>query len=363
LTEERNTLDFDFQHRFLWLDDHDILWGLGYRWTRPRYSRKEFVRADMGHPVLNLFSAYLQDDIGLIPEVLRLTLGAKLEHNTYTRIEGQPNFRLLWTPTTGHTIWAAASRAVRIPSFVEDAGSILLLIEPPATSSNPTPFPVAVMPRGNGRFRSETVWAYELGYRFMPRPDFWADLALFYNDYSRLRSNGSPIAGLKDGAVEVRLPFTNGMEGRGYGAELAVDWRPTESWHLQLTYTYLHTAVNGGGGNLAGDAGLLTGSNPQQQFSIRSAFNAGRDIDLDLWLRFVDRLPAAGIPYFTRATYIPAYVTLDARLAWRPVRNLELSVVGQNLLDSHHPESAQEYFAPPISEVPRGVYAKFDWRF
>jgi len=60
---------------------------------------------------------------------------------------------------------------------------------------------------------------------------------------------------------------------------------------------------------------------------------------------------------------IPAYVTLDARLAWRPIRNLELSVVGQNLLDSKHPEFQQEILPALRAQIPRSVYVQFDWQF
>jgi iron complex outermembrane receptor protein len=47
---------------------------------------------------------------------------------------------------------------------------------------------------------------------------------------------------------------------------------------------------------------------------------------------------------------------LDARLAFRPRKGVELSLVGQNLLQSSHPEYIVETLTPPI-EVQRGVYA------
>ena len=32
------------------------------------------------------------------------------------------------------------------------------------------------------------------------------------------------------------------------------------------------------------------------------------------------------------------YITLDARLGWRPCPNLEMALIGQNLLQDHHLE-------------------------
>ena len=82
--------------------------------------------------------------------------------------------------------------------------------------------------------------------------------------------------------------------------------------------------------------------------------------------RFVDRLrgfnlgaPAAGVP-----NVIAQYVSLDARLSWRPRKHWELSVVGQNLLDAYHPESGTSPIVrSPLVELRRSVYGKVTWRF
>jgi iron complex outermembrane receptor protein len=365
LAEQRDTLDLDFQHRFAWLDDHDIVWGLYYRWTRPEYSQ-HFPVHGMADRVFNLYSAFVQDDITLSPNRLKLTIGAKLEHNDYTGFEGQPNIRLLWTPNRQHSLWGAVSRAVRIPSVVEESASMGLRTIPPGTWLNPTPLPAIADVRGNGRFRAEVLWAYELGYRFMPRTNFSTDIALFYNVYDNLRANRAlPPALAADGPyIQATFPFTNEASGETYGVELAADWRPYPWWQLQLNYTYLRMNLRDkAGADVVQGAVAVEGASPRQQVSLRSGFNPLPDVDLDFWLRYVDRLPCSGYPRAGFTTYIPAYVALDARLAWRPWPSVELSLVGQNLLDSKHPEIAQETLAPPVSEVPRSVYAKIDWRF
>jgi iron complex outermembrane receptor protein len=58
---------------------------------------------------------------------------------------------------------------------------------------------------------------------------------------------------------------------------------------------------------------------------------------------------------------VPSYVELDLRLAWRPAANLEVSAVGQNLLEDQHREFGLE--SPAAAEVERGIYGKLTWQF
>jgi len=99
------------------------------------------------------------------------------------------------------------------------------------------------------------------------------------------------------------------------------------------------------------------GSDPQNQFFIRSSMDLPGKLTLDAALRYVDVLH--NIANGVRGT-VPSYVELDARLSWTPIDNLELSVVGQNLLDRQHPE-----FGFPTSrhEIQRGGFVKVTWRF
>jgi iron complex outermembrane receptor protein len=60
---------------------------------------------------------------------------------------------------------------------------------------------------------------------------------------------------------------------------------------------------------------------------------------------------------------VPSYVTLDLRLAWRPVKNLELALVGQNLLENRHQEFRPEQYSRQVYEVERSVYGKLTWKF
>ena len=92
----------------------------------------------------------------------------------------------------------------------------------------------------------------------------------------------------------------------------------------------------------------------QHQFGLQSSMDLPGRVQFDLGLRYVDSLPEISIP---------SYVELDARLAWRPSRNVELSIVGQNLLHGSHLEFKPTTINIQQTEVQRGVYAKITFRF
>ena len=75
------------------------------------------------------------------------------------------------------------------------------------------------------------------------------------------------------------------------------------------------------------DAITTEGETPCNQASLRSSWDLGRSTELDLWLRYVDEMPARDVP---------AYTEMDLRFGWRPTESLELSIVGRNLLDDRH---------------------------
>ncbi|MBL3619448.1 MAG: hypothetical protein JMN26_17225, partial [gamma proteobacterium endosymbiont of Lamellibrachia anaximandri] len=62
------------------------------------------------------------------------------------------------------------------------------------------------------------------------------------------------------------------------------------------------------------------------------------------------------------STPIPGYTSLNTRLAWRPWEDMELSLVGQNLLQDHHAEFVGESFLTQ-TEVERSVYGMIRFDF
>lgn len=363
-----DTYDFDFQHLLPLGERQQLVWGLGFSYVDARLHDSVndhgfFLTWLDNRPRQKVFSGFVQDEFTLVPERFSLTLGTKLEHNAYTGFEAQPTGRLLWTPTERHSAWAAVSRAVRTRTFTEHDAQFT---SPP---SDPAVAP-SVRTVANRDLKPEVVWAYELGSRVQAFDAVSVDAAVFYNVYDNLRANrtnpalGATVQGVPLAASQ----FVNAMRGESHGLELAADWRATETWHLYGAYTYFQM-------ELSADTGFSelsrkgfeapAGQNPQQQVYGRSSWNLPRDLEFDLIGRFVDRLTGfnpTGLPGVSDA--VDAYATFDARLSWRPRKNLELTLAGQNLIIDHHSEfGTNPFIRSPLVEIQRSVYGKVAWRF
>ncbi len=121
-------------------------------------------------------------------------------------------------------------------------------------------------------------------------------------------------------------------------------------------------------GNVITAAESNRGHSPRHQVYLQASWDPGRSVELDLMVRYVSKLTGfnpGDVP--GSASVIDQYVALDARFAWRPRKNLELSLAGQNLLDNHHPEFASSpqgpLFGNPLAEIRRSVYGKVKWNF
>ena len=357
--QERDTLDLELQHRFLWGERHDVSWGMGYRLLRDHLDNNYFSRVLPDRANNQLFSLFLQDDLSLFSDKLILTLGAKLQHNDFSGWEGQPSIRLLWTPNIRHTWWAAASRAVRTPNR-GDCCSNLRPLNLSSDLDSRIPFSIQVQETGNPWFKAEKVWTYELGYRFKPGREFSLDFSAFHSQYSDLRgwrySNGNLRLTPFPAIV---LQQKNQIEAEAHGVEVAAEWQAHPDWKLQAAYSWLKT-------DLSSSPSLLTtetGTDPRHQAWLRSSLGLSPTLDLDLWLRYVARLSLDSNLLAQTRSGVPAYLTLDARLAWRPLPGLELAAVGQNLLDNQHQEFTQEVLGPIAVSVPRSFYLQANWRF
>ncbi|MGH9594280.1 MAG: TonB-dependent receptor plug domain-containing protein, partial [Bryobacteraceae bacterium] len=113
LREHVNTGDFEAQYRFHLRKRQEITAGLDYRLI-DIHTQGGFALSFAPPSALDsLWSGFVEDEISVVPDRLRVTLGARLEQNPYDGLEFQPDIRLLWSPRAGHTIWLASTRALR----------------------------------------------------------------------------------------------------------------------------------------------------------------------------------------------------------------------------------------------------------
>ena len=219
--------------------------------------------------------------------------------------------------------------------------------------------------QGNPAFGSEKLTAYEIGYRALLSEQLSLDVATFYNDYDDLRAIDirSDLATVVENSyVQVPGLFVNASQGHTYGFEVAVNWQAAETWRLQGAYSYLRAHLR----NQPGFSGVLPvvrdGSQPRHQLSLRSSFDIRHDLEFDLWLYYGDELSDLVVVEPTLISAVDDYVSVNARLGWRPRPDLELSLAGANLLGPPHVEFVQEIYPFP-EQVERRIYGQMKWSF
>jgi iron complex outermembrane receptor protein len=344
-----DTLDLDFQHRYVPSSRHELIWGLNYRHTDNRNHGKVIFAVDPENSRDELFSGFAQDQIAL-SDTLRLTLGTKLEHNDFSGFEVQPSIRLAWDAASRHNVWAAVSRAVRVPTRLER--DIAIEVTPPG--SNPAAFLL-----GNVEFDAEELLAYELGYRWQPLDVLALDVALFHNRYQGLTSLEfeAPFLDPNTGVVIFPIVNRNLTDGRSEGLELLATFAARDNWRLTASYALIDMNLEVHGRDL-NRGEFLEDATPRHQFSLRSLLDLPAGLRFDLQFRNVTQLQR--IPEIVAGPGIDGYCELDVRFAWQAAQRTEVSLVGQNLLHDHHPE-----FGSPAARgaMERSVYGKIAWHF
>ena len=348
--EDRDTFDADFLHRFWMGSRQQISWGAGARLSPSRISQtvptQAFVPANKTD---NILSAFLQDEIDIVPEKLVFTIGSKFERDTYTGFQLQPSARLLYTPTPHLSLWGSVSRAVRTPDRVDEDIDVNVFVTSPP--------PLWGRIRGNHDLHAERLRAYEGGGRALIHSRLYLDVAGFHNTYHDLVAQSAPSISVNPGppyapgTVLVDFNFVNGIGGATDGGEISPDWQAANWWRIRSGYSYLHIDLSDQRGFT--DTNTLTslhGSSPNSQAFLQSQIDISKKVQFDQVLRYVGAL---------HAQQVPAYVTGDVRFGWSPGPHWQLSVAGQNLLQPHHAEFGIN--PPPAVLIKRGVYAKLVW--
>ena len=345
------TIDLDFQHRVSLSRRHDLVWGLGYRMLTD--TARGGTSAVAFEPVSwrgALASSFVQDDVTLVTGRLVATFGSKFLNNYYSGFEVQPTARLMWTPNRNQSLWGAVSRAVRTPArYNRD-------VRVPFSMGAVNGIPVHGALMGSRDFGSETVRAYEAGYRHQVSRWAGVDLALFQNEYGDLAgfALGEPHFSLiPSPRVDVPVMFANTSQARSRGAELSSSWTPAKHWRMQANYTWMALSFRQGGFEPFPGGNPTGGSTPRHSIQLHSALDVSKRTRWDAQLFQVGRLAGLGVPGYTR---------LDSRLSVKVGEGLELSGGGRNLLDARHLEFVPED-SVRASQIRRTLYLQLARRF
>jgi iron complex outermembrane receptor protein len=348
-TDNLDTFDIDFQHGFAIGSEQHALCGVNYRYTdNYNHGRGVFALSPESSQD-SVVSGFVQDQI-TIAQQGRLTLGTKLEYNDFSGFEVQPSIRMSWELSTNSTVWGAISRAARVPTRLERDVNI--------DATDPRANPVARL-LGNRDFDSEKLLAYELGLRGQLNAQLSFDVATYRNEYEGLASLefGNPFIDSQTGQTVIPVINRNLTDAHSQGIETQLTYAPLASWRLIATYAYIDLQMEPHGDDLNRGA-FLAGATPRNQFGLRSWWDLPRGIELDIQLRYLSDI--RHLPDIVDGSGIDGYSSLDVRLAWHPRPQLELAIVGQNLLDEHHVE-----FGTPEArgEIERSVYGKVAYGF
>jgi iron complex outermembrane receptor protein len=351
LPEFQRTFDLSAQQHLVAGQRHDIVFGLGYRAVLSGIPPGYPISLTPPKRTDSLYSAFLQDEIRL-GDNLWLTLGSKLEHNAFTGFEYEPSARLAWAPSPRHTLWAAASRAIRQPSR-QEAGVNLDLGDVPLDASTT----LAVRLHGSPTYRSEELRDFETGYRSQLTKRVSLDLTTFLSFYRHLTTIEPQTPVIYPGpagiVIETPLVYANLGHSTNYGGELALNWSVNSRWRLSPAWTAIHV-------NMGLDAGSgdqlsvpLSGNTPRNSFQVRSLLNLTRKLTWDQTLWWNQRIPNGNVA---------GHVRLDSILSWKVGEHTEFSLVGQNLVGPPVLEFGDSSWIEGTREG-RSIYGKITWKF
>jgi iron complex outermembrane receptor protein len=358
-TEARTTCEAEFQDNLQVRQRHSIVWGGSVNTSNSSAYESFAAESYPQQQRTTTVSAFGQYEFAVVPDHLRLIAGTKVEHNSYTGFEIQPQVRGVWSPNRMHTVWAAVSRAVRTPTQGDHSGQFIF-------AQLPSAIPTFMAAGENPNLKSEVLRAYETGYRFDPLPAFSLDAAIFYNHYDNLinldltdpmAAAGAPIVYQNPTYVVIPVPYQNLGSGQTHGAELYLKFRPVNRWMLAAGITELR-----GNSIDMNDSGNLPMANtPKHQFNIQSRLNITNQVEFDSALYHYNGIPTfyySGIP----GEDVPTHNRLDVGLSFLRKGGFTFSVWGHDVASGAHWENRPAIFTSTNSEVTRTVVFKVFWQ-
>ncbi len=325
--EERDTLDVELVHNFMFGSRHEFVWGAGFRHSSDQIDSLPggSISFAPDGDTLETASLFVQDEYRL-NEHTQLTIGTKIEENDFTGTEVQPTLRIAWSPDNQRTWWGSVSRAVRTPNRLDRDVTIQGFT-------------------GSDDFESEVALSVESGYRFPLATDVRADITVFFTDYKDLRAINS--SGLPP------FPVDNLGEGESWGVEASALWIPGPRSRWLFAYRYLDLELEFPAQAINGQLN----TDPKHQAFVRGHYELSDRLDITGMLRYSDELPEEAGSLVGGGDPVPSYTELNLGLVYRVSPQLEWSLHGRDLLHDSHREFGN------TAEIERSVFTQLKWRF
>ena len=349
--------DIEFRHRYKLNGRNDLTYGANVRFYFDNTEGSDSFVFDPENRSLEFYRLFFHDEITLIPEELTLTIGSRFEQNAQVGFNVLPTARLLWSVNEKVSVWSSFSYTTGNPTRFYDNATFT----PDATVDPTTGLPVLLPLIGNTDVDTEELLAYEIGIWAEPAEDLYVSATAFYFSYDDLISRGAgmPFPNLTGPVPFIVAPLNigNELEADSVGFELAMDWSATDSMTFSATYSLINIDVDGE--NIADIVSInLIDSAPQHTATIRGHFDLTKSLETDLVLRYVDKVPNT-----FRVPEVDSYFTVDLQARWFITPNLDLKVIGRNLVEDGHEEFSSVSFNTPLSEVERSVFGELRYTF
>jgi len=331
---------------------HDMVFGTGYRFIDEHVGGGFSLSLAPNQAQESVVNAFAQDEIAFGPRV-KVTLGAKVEHDTHVGWGVQPTARVMWTlvPEQQH-VWAAVSRALHTPSLIDLTGRFNYV-----SFTGQGGLPIVVGALGNPSLQSEEVVTTEAGYRLEIGSVASIDVTGFVGRYDNLKT-AEPLAPQMEftpapAHLFIATQFANLLQATSSGVEFGAHVIPAAWWRIDGSYSTFHLAPHASPASHDEAAASFDGNAPRAQWQARSSFSIGRGAELDAMVFHAGAIRSLQIDGYTRA---------DARLQVPLTRVVALSVVGQNLFDPAHAEFGGVAAIVTPTLVPRSASVNLIWK-
>ncbi len=361
LRERQGQLDISSQYRFL-AGVHNITLGGNYRGYTDDYDGTEDVYLQPDSEYNYLVAGFVQDKI-TFSDSWALTLGAKFERHRVQSTFIQPTARLSWSAQEDLTVWFAYSKAMQaqtrdlrgihwrlacvcntpLNDVLDGFRADQLNGLPPAVlvyaNNNPAAIvPIITVMEGQSGNEFETqLAAWEWGVRARLAENWVLDLSAYFHEYSdiitaetseyRLFYNTQGID-----YVERVLHYSEGVDALSNGADLVLNWQWGRDMMWRFSYSYFNLDVKPKSGESIYYE-FQEYLDPLHQASIQHDWTVTERWHLNTFIRYVDKAP-----YFSGWDSVDAYTTVDVKVNYAVLPELDVFIIGKNMFDSGHVE-------------------------
>jgi iron complex outermembrane receptor protein len=146
--------------------------------------------------------------------------------------------------------------------------------------------------------------------------------------------------------------FRNMGKATTRGLELWGRWQAAPNWRLSGGLVRQSIGIGAQPGSLDASASFGLGANdPRAHGLLRSSFDISDWQQFDVTFRYNGKLPNP---------QVPAYYDMDMQWLWKLRQNVEVALIGQNLLHRDHPEFGA---VAGRSVFERSALVKVTWRY